>query len=50
MSYLAEPKLFDIFKTILSCDVVDNHDGMCSLVVGSGDSSKSFLASRVPNL
>jgi hypothetical protein len=48
--YLSHPKVFNILKALLLCDIVDYNDGVRSFIVGPRDGSEPFLASSVPYL
>jgi hypothetical protein len=48
--YFTDPVGVDIFEALSAGDIVDDDDGVGSLVVGSSDGAESFLACRVPDL
>ena len=48
--YLLQPKLLDINKADLICDVVNYNYCMSSFIVSTGYCAKPFLSSCIPNL
>lgn len=50
MVYLPDPKGIDIIKALLAGDIIDDKDGVGTLVVGASDGPEAFLACCVPNL
>lgn len=47
---LLRPKALDILEGVLICDIVDDNDAICTLIIGWRDSTESLLPCCVPNL
>jgi hypothetical protein len=49
-TYLFKPVALKLFEAVLLGHVVDEHDSLRALVIGTGDGAEAFLSCRVPYL
>jgi hypothetical protein len=50
VAYFVEPILRGVFERLLVSDVEDDHESVCTSIVGAGDCSEALMASSVPDL